>query len=692
MPIDEPSNQPEDINRELSLLSFHRRVQEMAEDGTVPLLERLRYLCIAASNLDEFFQVRYASVRHKLQYGIRLSARNSLNAQQLSNAISTQTHAMIHDQYTILNRRLIPALVQEQIRFLRRDKWNEEQWNWLKRYYRSELLPLISPLGIDPSHPFPRVANKSLHFIVSLQGKDAFGREHHLAMVPAPRSLPRLIQLPANIANSPNDFVFLSSIMHAFVDDMFQGMTVTGCYQFRLLRDTELYLDEEEMDDLKLALKGGLQRERKFGRAIRLEVADNCPQELMQYLLDMFELTEQDLYQVHGPVDLARLSSAYDMAKRPDLKFPGFIPGAVARLGHSDHMFDAIARQDILLHHPFHSLQPVISLLEQAAKDPNVLTIKQTLYRAGDHSPIVAALVRAARSGKEVTVAIELRARFDEEDNIELAERLQDAGASVVYGVVGYKTHAKMLMIVRREGKNLRRYVHLGTGNYHYQTSRAYTDIGLLTADPAIGEDVHLMFHQLTGLGQVPRMRKLFSSPFSLARQITSWIDREAALAKDKKHGRIIAKMNGLEEPKVIEALYRASQAGVKISLIVRGICCLRPNVPGLSENIDVISVLGPFLEHTRIFYFGNDGTPEVYCASADWMDRNLNARVETCFPIENTQLKRMIIRQGLRTYLRERRFTWRLRADGTYAKLRGKKATRSAQELLLAELAAVRS
>ncbi|MDQ6951371.1 MAG: polyphosphate kinase 1 [Mariprofundales bacterium] len=685
-PIEDTAS-PDDINRELSLLSFHRRVQAMAEDGSIPLLERLRYICIAASNLDEFFQVRYASVRHKLRYGIRLPERDSMNIQELSTAISKQTHTMMHDQYQILNRRLIPSLLNEGIHFLRRDKWNEEQWAWLKRYFRRELQPLISPLGIDPAHPFPRVANKSLHFIVSLRGHDAFGREHHLAMVPAPRSLPRLIQLPESVSSSPHDFVFLSSIMHAFVDDMFQGMTVTGCYQFRLLRDTELYLDEEEMDDLKLALKGGLQRERKFGHAIRLEVADNCPQDLVQYLLDMFELSEQDLYQVHGPVDLARLASAYDMADRPELKFPPFIPGAIAHLGHSDHMFEAIARQDILLHHPFHSLQPVIALLEQAAKDPSVLAIKQTLYRTGDNSPLVAVLVRAARLGKEVTVAIELRARFDEEDNIELAERLQDAGASVVYGVVGYKTHAKMLMIVRREGKKLRRYVHLGTGNYHFQTSRAYTDIGLLTADEAIGEDVHLMFHQLTGLGQMPRMRKLIASPFSLAKQIISWIDGEAELAKAGKHGRIIAKMNGLEEPKVIESLYRASQAGVKITLIVRGICCLRPSIAGLSDNIEVYSVLGRFLEHTRIFYFGNNGASKLYCASADWMDRNLNARVETCFPIENTQLKRQLIRQGLRTYLREKRFTWRLHSDGSYIKLRGKKAESGAQDVLLAEL-----
>jgi len=676
------------INRELSLLSFHQRVQGMAEDGTVPLLERLRYLCIAGSNLDEFFQVRYASVRHKLKYGIRIDNSSGMNTQQLSDAISDNTHAMMHDQYRTLNQRLIPALKQEGILFLRRDKWNAEQWAWLTRYFRKELLPLISPLGIDPAHPFPRIANKSLHFIVALQGQDAFGREHHLAMVPAPRSLPRLIQLPAEIATSAHDFVFLSSIMHAFVDDMFQGMTVTGCYQFRLLRDTELYLDEEEMVDLKLALKGGLQRERKFGRAIRLEVADNCPKELTKYLLDMFELNEQDLYQVNGPVDLARLASAYDMVARPDLKFPKFIPGAIERLRQSDHMFNAISKRDILLHHPFQSFQPVVSLLEQAARDPDVLAIKQTLYRAGDRSPLVAALVRAAKKGKEVTVAIELKARFDEEDNIELAERLQDAGASVVYGVVGYKTHAKMLMIVRREGKKLRRYVHLGTGNYHYQTSRAYTDIGLLTADESIGEDVHLMFHQLTGLGQMPRMRKLIASPFALAKQIVHWIDSEAELAKAGKHGRIIAKMNGLEEPKVIDALYRASQAGVKISLIVRGICCLRPGVTGLSENIEVRSVLGRFLEHTRIFYFGNDGSSKLYCASADWMDRNLNSRVETCFPIENTQLKRKLIRQGLRTYLRETRFTWRLRPDGTYAKLRGKKSDSSAQDLLLTELA----
>ncbi len=686
MQMDTPENF---LNRELSLLAFHKRVLAMAQDDSLPLLERLRFLCISSSNLDEFFEVRVASVRHLLDVGKQRIGADQVSPARLLRDIREQVAEMVTCQYDLLNQELIPALAAQGIHFIRRTHWNDAQRAWLKGFFDSNIMPMISPLGIDPSHPFPRIANKILHFIVSLEGKDAFGRAHNLAIVPAPRSLPRLIRLPEEVAGVPDGFVFLSSIIHAFVEDMFQGMHVTGCYQFRVSRDTELYLDEEEMEDIKSALEGGLQQERRFGRGVRLEVADNCPQDVIDFLLNRFDLGEQDLYQVDGLVNLYRLASLYDRVERPDLKFPAFRPSLPAELKDNDDIFAVLRRRDVALIHPFHAFSPVLAMLNQAADDPNVLAIKQTLYRTGEDSPIVQALLRAARKGKEVTVIVELRARFDEEDNIHLAERLQQAGAHVVYGVVGYKTHAKLLMVVRREGKNFRRYVHLGTGNYHPVTTAFYTDVGLMTTDAQIGLDVHRVFQQLTGLGRTTRMKKIVQAPFEMKKRLIEWIEREAEHARQGKSAKILAKMNGLEEKDVILALYRASQAGVKIELIVRGICCLRPGVKGLSENIRVRSVLGRFLEHSRLFYFANGGAAELYGASADWMERNLLRRVETCFPIEDARLKRQILRQGLRTYLLDNTHTWFLQQDGSYrrAVARGRAKPVSAQAALLREL-----
>ena len=677
------------LNRELSLLAFHKRVLAVAQDESLPLLERLRFLCISSANLDEFFEVRVASVRHMLYVGKQRIGADQSSPAGLLREIREQVLEMVGRQYALLNNELIPALEAQGVYFIRRTHWSEAQREWLRGFFSSNIMPMISPLGIDPAHPFPRIGNKILHFIVSLEGKDAFGRAHKLAIVPAPRSLPRLIRLPAEIAGVPDGFVFLSSIIHAFVEDMFQGMQVTGCYQFRVTRDTELYLDEEEMEDIKLALEGGLQEDRRFGREVRLEVADNCPRDVIDFLLNKFDLGEQDLYQVEGLVNLYRLMSVHERVERPDLKFPGFSPSLPAVIQDETDMFATLRRGDMVLFHPYHAFSPVLALLNQAADDPDVLAIKQTLYRTGEDSPIVQALLRAARKGKEVTVVVELRARFDEEDNIHLAERLQQAGAHVVYGVVGYKTHAKMLMIVRREGRNFRRYVHLGTGNYHPVTSRFYTDIGLLTTDTQIGEDVHRVFQQLTGLGRTSRLKKIVQAPFEMKKRVIEWIDREAEHARQGRPARILAKMNGLEEKDVILALYRASQAGVKIELIVRGICCLRPGVKGLSDNIRVRSVLGRFLEHSRIIYFANGGEAELYCSSADWMERNLLKRVEVCFPIEDARLKRQIVRQGLKTYLLDNTHTWFLQQDGTYRKavVRPRAKPVSVQDVLIGEL-----
>ena len=491
---------------------------------------------------------------------------------------------------------------------------------------------------------------------------------------------------PSECAGGPNDFIFLTSIIHAHVGDLFPGMEVLGCYQFRVTRNSELFVDEEEVDDLLRAVEGELSQ-RSYGDEVRLEVADNCPAEVTGFLLEQFELTPSDLYSVNGPVNLNRLMMLPDLVDRPDLKFASFTPGLPACFALAGDIFKVIRSGDVLLHHPFESFMPVLDFLRQAASDPHVLAIKQTLYRTGPDSAVVDALVQAARSGKEVTVVVELRARFDEEANIALANRLQQVGAHVVYGVVGYKTHAKMVLVVRREEDRLRHYVHLGTGNYHTRTARIYTDYGLFTCDETFGEDVHKLFLQLTSLGRSSKLSKLLQSPFTLYHGLLERIEREAAAARQGKPARIIAKMNALVEEEVIRALYRASQAGVEIRLIVRGICCLRPGIPGVSENIRVRSIVGRFLEHSRVFYFHNHGEEELFCSSADWMDRNLHRRVETCFPIEHGDLRERVIRD-LGYYLRDNMQAWELQSDGSYRRAPCDDEPFSAQQTLLTEMA----
>ncbi|EIJ40965.1 polyphosphate kinase 1 [Beggiatoa alba B18LD] len=674
------------INRELSLLAFHRRVLAQAKDTSKPLLERLRFLCIASSNLDEFYEVRVAGLKEQVQFGSVQTGADNLSPQEILNRISIAAHDFVDEQYRLLNNEIIPSLEKENIYFLKRDQWNETQNQWIRDYFNNELLPILSPIGLDPAHPFPRILNKSLNFIVSLKGKDAFGRNIDMAVVQAPRALPRLISLPAEASQRPQEFVFLSSIIHAHVADLFPGMEVLGCYQFRLTRNSDLFVDEEEVDDLLRALEGELPG-RRYGDSVRLEVADNCPEKIVNYLLKKFQLEQRELFQVNGPVNLGRLIAIPDMLDRPELKYPSFTSGLPKNLGRN--LFATIREGDVLLHHPFQSFTPVIDFVRQAAADPQVLAIKQTLYRTGPDSVLVDALVEAAKAGKEITVVVELRARFDEEANIRLANRLQEAGAHVVYGVVGFKTHAKIMMIIRREGKKLRRYVHLGTGNYHAKTARIYTDYGLFTCDEDIGEDVHKIFMQLTSLGRNAKMRKMLQAPFTLHSGMIERIAREAENAKEGKPAHIIVKVNALTEAEIIRSLYRASMAGVKIDLIVRGICCLRPGVEGISENIHVRSVVGRFLEHTRCFYFHNDGKPEVYCASADWMDRNLLKRVEECFPIEHPELKERVIEQGLKLYLADNTQAWVLDSEGNYTWLKPKEgeAPISAQTTLLQHL-----
>ncbi|PWG61632.1 polyphosphate kinase 1 [Sediminicurvatus halobius] len=656
------------INRQLSLLEFNRRVLAQAMEPANPLLERLKFLCIASSNLDEFFEIRVAGLKQALEMGSVQAGPDNRTPQEVLREVSQRTHDLVDEQYGILNAELTPALADAGIRFLRRSEWTQAQQAWIREYFEDSLLPILSPLGLDPAHPFPQVLNKSLNFIVSLEGKDAFGRNSGMAVVQAPRALPRLIRLPQEIeGNGPNDFVFLSSVIHAHVTDLFPGMNATGCYQFRVTRNSDLYVDEEEVDDLLRAMEGELPS-RRYGDAVRLEVAANCPERMADYLLEEFELGQEDLYQVNGPVNLNRLLAVYDLVDRPDLKYPAFTPGLPSKLGHSGDLFKAMRQQDILLHHPFESFAPVIEFLRQAAQDPDVLAIKQTLYRTGPDSVLVDHLVAAARAGKEVTVVVELRARFDEEANIKLANRLQESGAHVVYGVVGHKTHAKMILVVRREGRRLQHYVHLGTGNYHSRTARLYTDYGLFTADEDMGEDVHRVFLQLTSLGKVSRLARLLESPFTLHEGMLAKIKRETEHAEAGRPARLIIKVNSLVEARTIQALYAAAMAGVQIDLIVRGMCSLRPGVPGISDNIRVRSVVGRFLEHTRVFYFANNGEPELYCSSADWMERNFFRRVETAFPVLQPDLRERVL-EDLECYLRDNTQAWVLNRDGSYTR-----------------------
>ena len=650
------------INRELSILDFHLRVLEQAVDPLHPLLERMNFLLIFSRNLDEFFEIRVAGMMEQLDLGNESRSPDGLTPKQVLDQISKTAHAAIERQYRILNQEILPKLREEDICFLRRGELTPAQSAWVKKYFQEQVAPVLTPISLDPAHPFPRLVNKSLNFIVTLEGKDAFGRQIDLAVVPAPRSLPRVVRLPDELTGGKEHHVMLSAIIHEHVSDLFPGMTATGCYQFRVTRNADLALNED-VEDLAKALKGELNS-RRFGRAVRLEVTHNCPKAIYDYLLDEFDLEEEQLYKVDGPVNLARLLSNF---KRPHLRYDSHTPAIPKVLKKSENIFSAMQKQDILLHHPFESFAPVINLLREAARDPQVLAIKQTLYRSGADSEIVQVLAEAARNGKEVTAVIELRARFDEESNIAVANVLQEAGAVVVYGIVGYKTHAKMILVVRRENNKLVRYVHLGTGNYHAGNARIYTDYGLLTTDKELCEDVHRIFQELTGMGKMAKLKKLLHAPFTLHAQLVNYIDEEIANAKAGKPAQIIVKVNALTEMQLINKLYEASQAGVQIDLIIRSICCLRPGLPGLSENIRVRSIVGRFLEHTRVYYFSNNGNPRIYCSSADWMDRNLFNRVEVCFPIEDPALKKRIYQQGLLTYLQDNQQAWLLQGDGTW-------------------------
>ena len=674
------------INRELSHLQFNIRVLEQALDEKHPLLERLMFLLIFSSNLDEFFEIRVAEQMTQLKYGREAVGPDAMHPKTVLERISDICHLTVERQYKILNEMLFLEMEKENIHFIRRHLWTAEQREWVETYFQEKVLPVISPVGLDPSHPFPRLVNKSLNFIVQLDGKDAFGRETGMAIIPAPRSLPRLIRLPDELCDGGDNLIFLSSIIHEFADELFPGMKVEGCFQFRITRNADMTFDVEDVEDLANTLRGELHS-RKYGDAVRLEVDQRTPEELIEFLQKEYTLDESQTYRVDGPVNLTRLMAVRDLLERNDLRWKPFSPGVPGKLK-GDNVFEALKSGDQLLLHPFQSFIPVVDLLRQAAKDPDVVAIKQTLYRTGVKSDIVNALVEAARSGKEVTVVIELRARFDEESNLHLAARLQEAGCLVVYGVVGYKCHAKAMLIIREEGSKLVRYSHLGTGNYHSGTARLYSDYSFLTADQEVGEDVHKVFQQLTGMGKIQKLKKLYNAPFTLHAKMLDAIKNETRLAKAGKPGHIMVKVNGLTEPKLIRALYEASAAGVKIELIIRGMCRLRPGIEGLSDNIKVRSIIGRFLEHTRVYYFGNNGKPEVICASADWMERNMLNRVETGFQVFGKHAERL--KRELDYCMRDNCQSWELQADGSYVQNQPAEGEEifSAQQTLLEEFA----
>ncbi len=678
------------LNRELALLKFNQRVLAQAEDPKIPLLERLRFVCIVSSNLDEFFEIRISGLKEQLRQHPNVRGLDGLTPSEAYARVAEVAHELVARQYALLNNDILPALAREGIVLHLAQRWTPEQRAWAHDVFTREVMPLLTPIGLDPAHPFPRVSNKTLNFIVSLSGRDAFGRHASIAIVQAPRALPRLIQMPEALSGNAHGYVMLTSFMQAFVGDLFPGMELKGCYQWRVTRNSDLYVDDEEITNLRLALQGELTQ-RHFGDAVRLELAETATPELEQFLLTEFSLDADDVYRVDGPVNLSRLMQLCNIIDRPDLKFPDHratVPPPFDATGpRANEIFAAIAQQDRLLHHPYESFQPVIDFLTAAAADPAVMAIKQTIYRTGEDSELMKLLLNAARSGKEVTVVVELMARFDEQTNINWAARLEEVGAHVVYGVVGHKTHAKMSLVLRRERGRIRRYAHLGTGNYHPRTAKLYTDFGLFTADARICEDVDKIFAQLTGLGEQRKLRHLLQAPFTLHASMVSMIRREARHARAGKPARIMAKMNTLIEPSVIEEMYKASRAGVKIDLVIRGACTLRPGVAGLSENITVRSVIGRFLEHSRVFYFLNEGEEVVYLSSADWMDRNFFRRVEVAVPVLDEALKRRVIDEAFTYALRDTELSWIQQPDGTYARVRSRRKPLSLHRHLMQAL-----
>ena len=671
------------LNRESAILDFNRRVLAQARRADVPLLERLRYITIVSSNLDEFFEVRYADYLEAAR-----SPHTTVSPADLR-AVAAAAHALIDEQYRVFYDELVPALQDAGLVVLNHAERDPAQRRWVARFFEQQVRPLLVPVGLDPSHPFPQVANKSLNFICRLGGRDAFGRENLIAIVKVPRVLPRVIRLPDALCPGRQAYVLLTSVIRAHLGQLFPGRTVESFSQFRVTRDSDLDVDEDEATNLRQALRTGLST-RHYGQAIRLEVVHSCPEQLSQFLLTQFGLPEDALYRVNGPVNLGRLSQLIDQAVADDLRFPPFEPAwPTRRLPAGVPIFEALRRGDLLLHHPFESFDPVVQFLREAVHDPEVLAIKQTIYRTGEKSVLMELLIEAARRGKEVMCVVELKARFDEEANINWAERLEAVGAQVVYGIVGLKTHAKLLLVTRREGRKLQRYVHLSTGNYNPRTAQLYTDVGYLTADPGLALDADALFLQLASQVKLKAPRHMVTAPFGLHRRLLAHIHQVAQAARAGVPARIVAKVNALTDPALIHALTAAGQAGAQIDLIVRGACMLPPGVPGLTDRIRVRSVVGRFLEHSRVLYFcwGAAEDDEVlYLSSADWMTRNMLGRIELAWPVRDRAMRQRVIDECLVPYLHDTLDAWEQTPDGAYRRV-GEQGV-SAQQALMRRFA----
>ena len=682
------------LNRESAILAFNRRVLAQARRADVPLLERLRYVCIVSSNMDEFFEVRFADyIEASRGPGTGVSARDLAS-------VAADAHALIDEQYSIFNDELMPTLKGKGIVILNHADRNEAQRRWVGQFFATQVRPLLVPVGLDPSHPFPQVANKSLNFVVRLGGKDAFGRANSIAIVKVPRVLPRVIKLPPAVCGGVQAFVLLTSVIRAHLAELFPGREVEAFSQFRVTRDSDLEVDEDDVTNLRQALRSGLTT-RHFGQALRIEVVNTCPPELSDFLLMQFNLPAAALYRVNGPVNLVRLNQLIDQADdvtgAPALRFPPFEPAWPAALPRQQSMFDRLRQGDVLLHHPFESFEPVVQFLREAVHDPDVLAIKQTIYRTGAESPLMDLLIDAARRGKEVMCVVELKARFDEEANINWAERLEAVGAQVVYGIVGLKTHAKLLLVTRRESGRLRRYAHLSTGNYNPKTARLYTDVGYLTADKDLTADADAVFQQLASLGRTKPLHGLLQAPFTLHKQMLAHIYKVTQSAVAGHAARIVVKINALTDVPLIEALIKAARAGARVDLIVRGACMLPPGIEGVTDRIQVRSVVGRFLEHSRVIYFrwvepaagetavptaGQPDNEALFLSSADWMGRNMFGRIEVAWPVRDAALRQRVIDECLVPYLHDQLDAWRLQADGTYLPVEG--ASPSAQQALM--------
>ena len=674
------------IDRDLSFLAFNRRVLSLSQQSSIPLLERLRYLCIVSSNLDEFFEVRaslHLSASKSDVQNFQYSSESYIN-------LSLAAHELVADQYRIYNENLIPAFAKKGIHILGYNERDAEQTAWVKRYFDQEVRPLLIPVGLDPAHPFPQVANKSLNFIVRLKGKDALGRQNEIAIVKVPRVLPRLVKLPPKVSKNQTLLISLSSIIRAHLKDLFEGREVVHFSQFRVTRNSDLSVDEEDVRNLRTALRQSLEH-RHYGEAVRLEVSAGCTEYLSDFLLREFDLPREALYPVSGPVNLVRLNQAIDLVANPALLFKPYSASFPLQLNPSASIFDQVSKGDVLFHQPFESFDGVLAFLREAVNDPNVLAIKQTIYRTGSNSELMDLLRQAVIKGKEVTAVVELKARFDEEANINWADRLEQIGAQVVYGVVGLKTHGKMLLITRRECKYLRHYAHLSTGNYNPMTAKLYTDISFLTKDPAITADVENIFIHLASQSTLPKLKTIWLAPFELQNKLIAIIDRVAKGVKAGVEGRIVLKMNSLTDERLAYALIQAARWGVRIDLIVRGACILPAQVPGVSERIKVRSIVGRFLEHTRVFYFRTGEEESLFLSSADWMNRNMLRRIELVWPVKDEKLKRRVIDECLVAYLLDTKDAWELGANGEYTQVIAKatEPALSAQQALMGRYAA---